>query len=45
MGDEIKENVSELDELWDADTECDHDIQAQPRGGVKCNKCGGWFCW
>lgn len=33
------------DELWGADPDCDHDIQAQPRGGVKCTKCAGWFCY
>lgn len=32
-------------ELWDADPTCDHDEQAQPGGGVKCTKCGGWFCF
>lgn len=31
--------------LWDADTKCDHDIQSQPGGGIKCTKCTGWFCF
>lgn len=32
-------------ELWDADPSCQHDIQAQPSGGIKCTKCRGWFCY
>lgn len=32
-------------ELWDADLNCDHDIQSAPGGGVKCTKCRGWFCY
>lgn len=32
-------------ELWDADLNCDHDIQHAPGGGVKCTKCPGWFCY
>lgn len=30
-------------ELWDADPKCEHDVQAQ-WSGIKCVKCGGWFC-
>lgn len=32
-------------ELWEADPNCVHDIQAQPSGGIKCTKCRGWFCY
>lgn len=32
-------------ELWEADPNCVHDIQAQTRGGIKCTKCRGWFCY
>lgn len=32
-------------ELWDADPNCVHDEQPQSGGGVKCSKCGGWFCY
>lgn len=33
------------EELWEADPNCVHDIQAQPSGGIKCTKCRGWFCY
>lgn len=33
------------DELYNADPECDHHIVSAPGGGVKCNKCAGWFCY
>ena len=33
------------DELWDADENCDHEIMYPPGGGMKCHKCGGWFCY
>lgn len=31
-------------ELWMADPGCEHDVQGQ-WSGVKCVKCGGWFCY
>lgn len=34
---------SNSQELWDADPNCDHDIEVLWIG-VKCKKCGGWFC-
>lgn len=33
------------DELYDADPNCDHVIVNAPGGGVKCEKCSGWFCY
>lgn len=33
------------EELWDADPNCEHEITYPPGGGVKCVKCGGWFCY
>ena len=33
------------EELWDADPECKHEVLAAPGGGIKCRKCGGWFCY
>lgn len=33
------------DDLWDADAECEHDIENAPGGGVRCTKCNGWFCY
>jgi hypothetical protein len=32
-------------DLWDADPECDHDVDDAPGGGVACKRCGGWFCY
>lgn len=31
-------------ELFDADPNCDHDIE-ELWDGVKCRKCRGWFCF
>lgn len=31
--------------LYHADPNCHHDIRPQLAGGVKCVKCGGWFCY
>ena len=36
---------AEMDELWEADPNCKHDIQPARGGGVKCTKCSGWFCY
>lgn len=38
-------NTNGMNELWDSDPKCIHDIKPQPRGGVKCTKCRGWFCY
>lgn len=32
-------------ELFNANSECKHDIVCAPGGGVKCTKCNGWFCY
>lgn len=31
--------------LYNADQNCNHNIVPQLSGGVKCTKCGGWFCY
>lgn len=31
--------------LWNADADCDHDIQPNGGSGCKCTRCGGWFCY
>lgn len=39
---------SELEEelvLFNADPNCEHKIEAQPSGGIRCVKCNGWFCY
>ena len=33
------------EELWDANPNCKHKIINASGGGVKCIKCGGWFCF
>ena len=33
------------EELWDAEPDCDHEIVSASGGGIKCTKCGGWFCY
>ena len=40
-----KKLSKENEELWDADPKCDHEIIDPPGGGIKCIKCGGWFCY
>jgi hypothetical protein len=40
---EVIKNYDE--ELYDADSECKHEVVAQWSGGVKCRKCSGWFCY
>lgn len=32
-------------ELWGGDPNCVHDEVPQSGGGVKCSKCGAWFCF
>lgn len=36
-------NSDEEHILYCADPNCDHEIQAQ-WSGIKCIKCGGWYC-
>lgn len=31
-------------DLFDADPNCQHEIDAK-WSGIKCKKCGGWFCY
>jgi hypothetical protein len=37
--------VAKKEELWDADDNCEHDIYHPSGGGIKCRKCGGWYCY
>lgn len=30
--------------LWGGNHDCDHEIYAQCSGGIKCIKCGAWYC-
>jgi len=31
--------------LYSADPDCEHEMDMQNFSGVKCSKCGGWFCY
>jgi hypothetical protein len=31
--------------LWDADFDCDHELDETIMSGIKCKKCPGWFCY
>lgn len=43
--DDKEEKLWWEDTLYDADEDCEHDIQPATGGGVKCTKCKGWFCF
>lgn len=32
-------------ELHDADPKCCHELDPECLSGIKCKKCGGWFCF
>lgn len=32
-------------ELWNANPACEHNVVSGSGGGVRCTKCGGWFCY
>jgi hypothetical protein len=32
-------------ELYDADPTCDHVLDPNCWSGIRCLKCGGWFCY
>lgn len=32
-------------ELFSADPDCLHWVKGAPGGGIRCRRCGGWFCW
>ena len=43
-----KKRVDIPDYLYNADTDCEHNIVAKELwqgGGVYCTKCNGWFCY
>lgn len=31
--------------LWGAKPDCEGKVTAQWGGGIKCDTCGGWFCF
>lgn len=43
--DKLDDVENEEDELWNADPNCKHRIECASGGGVRCVKCGGWFCY
>lgn len=43
---EKSENVKlKTEELFDADPNCDHEEDVTCMSGIRCKKCGGWFCY
>jgi len=44
MKEYIEEHKWLTEDLFDADPNCDHDIEVK-WSGVKCKKCSGWFCY
>lgn len=42
---EVVANEDREQPLYDADPNCMHEIVDAPGGGVRCEKCGGWFCY
>lgn len=42
----MKSTKEELDEkLYDADPDCEHELDPNSMSGIKCLHCGGWFCY
>lgn len=33
------------DILWDADPECEHELDPNCWSGIRCLHCSGWFCY
>ncbi|MEW5569658.1 hypothetical protein [Rossellomorea marisflavi] len=31
-------------ELWNADEDCEHELNPNCWSGVRCLHCGGWYC-
>lgn len=44
IADYYEDGGKEVD-LFNADPNCRHEIEAVSNGGVKCRKCPGWFCY
>jgi len=38
------EEEQTTEELFNADPDCDHEIE-ELWSGIKCKKCNGWFCF
>ena len=37
--------AQKTDDIWDAAEGCDGEVVSAPGGGIRCNKCSGWFCF
>lgn len=44
VSEELRSHQDEIGELYDADPTCWHVLDEKCWSGVKCLKCGGWFC-
>ena len=40
----IEKEPEELD-LYDADPDCEHELDPDCLDGIRCLKCDGWFCF
>jgi hypothetical protein len=42
----VEYTKEELDEeLYDADPECEHELDPDCYSGIRCLHCKGWFCY
>lgn len=42
---DLHQHQKEIGELYDADPTCWHELDPDCSSGIKCIKCGGWFCF
>ena len=40
-----KDGTTYEDVLWHYDPACLHELDPNNWSGIKCMKCGGWFCY
>ena len=41
----LAEHQEEIGPLWEADPACWHELDKSCVDGVRCTKCGGWYCF
>jgi hypothetical protein len=41
----LREHQRSIGELWGADPDCWHELDPDCWSGIRCTKCGGWFCY
>jgi len=45
ISDAVKQHQKLVQELYDGNPSCQHEFETNSFSGVKCKKCGGWFCY